>query len=66
MTQKTLEEIAADVERIFSLNDEGNSIKEISSLLSLEEDYIYNILISRQGYSEDPLAVAHMIMMEME
>ncbi|OUP48653.1 hypothetical protein [Lachnoclostridium sp. An181] len=66
MTQKTLEEIAADVERVFSLNDEGNSIKEISSLLALEEDYIYSILVSRQGYSEDPLTVAHMIMMEME
>ena len=66
MTQKTLEEIAADVERVFSLNDEGNSIKEISSLLALEEDYIYSILVSRQGYCEDSLTVAHMIMMEME
>ena len=66
MASKTLEEITKDVERIFSLNDEGLSIKEISSKLDLQEDYIYNILISRQGYSEDPIAVAYMIMMEME
>lgn len=66
MASKTLEEITKDVERIFSLIDEGLSIKEISSKLDLQEDYIYNILISRQGYSEDPIAVAYMIMMEME
>lgn len=61
---KSLDEIVKDVQQVLSLNDDGKSITEISALLELDETYIYNILISRQSYGEDPTTVARMIMME--
>mgnify|MGYP001773901630 FL=1 len=61
---KTLNEVTKDVQQVLALNDDGKSISEISSLLELDETYIYNILISRQSYGEDPQTVARMIIME--
>lgn len=61
---KSFDEIVKDVQQVLTLNDDGKSITEISALLELDETYIYNILISRQSYGEDPTAVARMIAME--
>lgn len=61
---KTLKEVTKDVQQVLALNDDGKSISEISSLLELDETYIYNILISRQSYGEDPQTVARMVIME--
>ena len=61
---KTLNEVTKDVQQVLALNDNGKSISEISSLLELDETYIYNILISRQSYGEDPQTVARMVIME--
>lgn len=61
---KTLNEVTKDVQQVLALNDDGKSISEISSLLELDETYIYNILISRQSYCEDPQTVARMVIME--
>lgn len=61
---KTLNEVTKDVQQVLALNDDGKSISEISSLLELDETYIYNILISRQSYGEDPQTVARMVIME--
>ena len=61
---KTLNEVTKDVQHVLALNDDGKSISEISSLLELDETYIYNILISRQSYGEDPQTVARMVIME--
>lgn len=61
---KTLNEVTKDVQQVLTLNDDGKSISEISSLLELDETYIYNILISRQSYGEDPQTVARMVIME--
>ena len=61
---KTLNEVTKDVQQVLALNDGGKSIREISSLLTLDETYIYNILISRQSYGEDPQTVARMVIME--
>ena len=61
---KTLNEVTKDVQQFLALNDDGKSISEISSLLELDETYIYNILISRQSYGEDPQTVARMVIME--
>ena len=61
---KTLNEVTKDVQQVLALNDDGKSISEISSLLELDKTYIYNILISRQSYGEDPQTVARMIIME--
>lgn len=61
---KTLNEVTKDVQQVLALNDDGKSISEISSLLELDETYIYNILISRQSYGEDPQTVARMIITE--
>lgn len=61
---KTLNEVTKDVQQVLALNDDGKSISEISSLLELDKTYIYNILISRQSYGEDPQTVARMVIME--
>ena len=61
---KTLNVVTKDVQQVLALNDDGKSISEISSLLELDETYIYNILISRQSYGEDPQTVARMVIME--
>ena len=61
---KTLNEVTKDVQQVLALNDDGKSISEISSLIELDETYIYNILISRQSYGEDPQTVARMVIME--
>lgn len=61
---KTLNEVTKDVQQVLALNNDGKSISEISSLLELDETYIYNILISRQSYGEDPQTVARMVIME--
>lgn len=61
---KTLNEVTKNVQQVLALNDDGKSISEISSLLELDETYIYNILISRQSYGEDPQTVARMVIME--
>lgn len=61
---KTLNEVTKDVQQVLALNDDGKSISDISSLLELDETYIYNILISRQSYGEDPQTVARMVIME--
>lgn len=61
---KTLNEVTKDVQQVLALNDDEKSISEISSLLELDETYIYNILISRQSYGEDPQTVARMVIME--
>lgn len=66
MAEKTLEEMTKEAEHVLALNDEGKSMDEISALLLLDRDYVYNILISTQGYGDDPMAVARMLMMEME
>ena len=60
---KTLNEVTKDVQQVLALNDDGKSISEISSLLELDETYIYN-MISRQSYGEDPQTVARMVIME--
>lgn len=61
---KILNEVTKDVQQVLALNDDEKSISEISSLLELDETYIYNILISRQSYGEDPQTVARMVIME--
>lgn len=42
----------------------GDTIQEIAAELELDEQYVYNIQVSAQGFREDDeIAVAHLVMM---
>ena len=45
MASKTLEQVTKEIEQVLALNDSGQTIKQISQALELDEDYIYSILI---------------------
>lgn len=64
MSEKQLEQAAEEIRQVLELNDAGRTIKEISQSLNLEEEYIYNILICRQSYSDDAGAIAHMVLLQ--
>lgn len=60
LLQKTI----GDVKQVMALSVQGHPIPQIARNLSLEEQYVYNILITAQGFHEDDqAAVAHLIMM---
>lgn len=64
MASKTLEQVTKVIEQVLALNDSGQTIKQISQALELDEDYIYSILICRQSHSDDAASIAHMVMMD--
>lgn len=64
MASKTLEQFTKEIEQVLALNDSGQTIKQISQALELDEDYIYSILICRQSHSDDAASIAHMVMMD--
>ena len=64
MAQRSIEQITKEIEQILALNDAGNTMGEIAENLHLSQEYIYHVLISRQSYSEDAKAIAHMILLD--
>ena len=64
MATKTLEQITKEIEEILARNDEGQTVRQISQALDLEEDYICSVLVCRQSHSDDVASIAHMVMME--
>ena len=47
-----------------TLAQKGDTIQEIAAELELDEQYVYNIQVSAQGFREDDeIAVAHLVMM---
>lgn len=61
LLQKTIQ----DVKQVMKLQSEGNPIPEIAKKLNLDEQYVFDIQITAQGFHEDDeIAVAHLMMME--
>ena len=62
--QDLLQKTIHDVHEVLALAQKGDTIKEIAAELGLEEQYVYNIQVSAQGFREDDeIAVAHLVMM---
>ena len=56
-----LEKTVEDVRQVLALAQEGRTVKEIARSLGLEEQYVYDIQVTAQGFREDDeIAVAHM------
>ena len=54
-----------DVRAVLKLAGQGHGIGEISEILNLDQQYVYNIQVCAQGFREDDeIAVAHLVMME--
>ena len=49
MAEKTLEQVTREIEQVLKFNDAGQTIKQISQALELEEDYISSILVCRHS-----------------
>lgn len=65
-TQETelLQKTIQDVRQVMKLASENNPIPEIARTLNLDEQYVFNIQITAQGFHEDDeIAVAHLILM---
>ncbi len=59
-----LEKTVEDVRQVLALAQEGRTVKEIARSLGLEEQYVYDIQVTAQGFREDDeIAVAHMMCM---
>ncbi len=59
-----LEKTVEDVRQVLALAQEGRTVKEIARSLGLEEQYVYDIQVTAQGFREDDeIAVAHMMRM---
>lgn len=59
-----LEKTVADVQRVLALAQDGKTVEEIAQSLGLEEQYVYDIQVTAQGFREDDeIAVAHMMCM---
>lgn len=62
--QALLQKTIHDVHEVLARAQKGDTIKEIATELGLEEQYVYNIQVSAQGFREDDeIAVAHLVMM---
>ena len=60
LLQKTIQ----DVHEVLARAQKGDTIQEIAAELELDEQYVYNIQVSAQGFREDDeIAVAHLVMM---
>lgn len=60
LLKKTIE----DVHNVLALAQAGKTIPQIAQELGLEQQYVYNIQVSAQGFREDDeIAVAHLVMM---
>lgn len=63
-SQMLLQKTIQDVHNVLSMAQNGQTIPEIAKALHLDEQYVYNIQISAQGFREDDeIAVAHLVMM---
>ena len=59
-----LEKTVEGVRQVLALAQEGRTVKEIARSLGLEEQYVYDIQVTAQGFREDDeIAVAHMMCM---
>ena len=62
--QDLLQKTIQDVHEVLTLAQKGDTIQEIATELELDEQYVYNIQVSAQGFREDDeIAVAHLVMM---
>lgn len=62
--QALLQKTIQDVHEVLARAQKGDTIKEIAAELGLDEQYVYNIQVSAQGFREDDeIAVAHLVMM---
>ena len=59
-----LERTVNDVRGVLALAQEGKTVGEIAGALGLDEQYVYDIQVTAQGFREDDeIAVAHMMCM---
>ena len=62
--QNLLQKTIQDVHEVLARAQKGDTIQEIAAELELDEQYVYNIQVSAQGFREDDeIAVAHLVMM---
>ena len=62
--QDLLQKTIQDVHEVLARAQKGDTIQEIAAKLGLDEQYVYNIQVSAQGFREDDeIAVAHLVMM---
>ena len=62
--QDLLQKTIQDVHEVLTRAQKGDTIQEIAAELELDEQYVYNIQVSAQGFREDDeIAVAHLVMM---
>ena len=62
--QDLLQKTIQDVHEVLTQAQKGDTIQEIAAELELDEQYVYNIQVSAQGFREDDeIAVAHLVMM---
>ena len=62
--QALLQKTIQDVHEVLARAQKGDTIQEIAAELALDEQYVYNIQVSAQGFREDDeIAVAHLVMM---
>lgn len=62
--QNLLQKTIQDVHEVLARGQKGDTIQEIAAELELDEQYVYNIQVSAQGFREDDeIAVAHLVMM---
>ena len=62
--QDLLQKTIQDVHEVLTRAQKGDTIQEIATELELDEQYVYNIQVSAQGFREDDeIAVAHLVMM---
>ena len=62
--QNLLQKTIQDVHEVLARAQKGDTIQEIAAELGLDEQYVYNIQVSAQGFREDDeIAVAHLVMM---
>ena len=62
--QNLLQKTIQDVHEVLARAQKGDTIQEMAAELELDEQYVYNIQVSAQGFREDDeIAVAHLVMM---
>lgn len=62
--QNLLQKTIQDVHEVLTRAQKGDTIQEIAAELELDEQYVYNIQVSAQGFrDDDEIAVAHLVMM---
>lgn len=63
--QQRVQRIAADVRRVMELSGKGFPAEQIAAELGAEASYVADIMVCVQSFPEDdPIAVAHLMMME--